>query len=74
MRVTSHTDDDGMSIAIKVGGKGLARTVASASSQMSWVARVGSIISRGKVNLAIRTTIGTSLCREGRPRGQLKHR
>jgi len=64
MRVISHTEDDGMGKAIEEGGTGLARIVASTSSQISWVARVGSIKSRGKVDLAMRTTIRTGLRRE----------
>jgi len=74
MRVISHTEDDGMSIASEDGGRGLARIVASTSSQMSWVAKVGSIRSRGKLDLAIRTTIGASLVRKRRSRGQIRHR
>jgi len=58
IRVTSHTEDDGMSIVIELGGRGLARTVTSTSSQRIWVIRLGSSISRGNEVLAIRTTIG----------------
>jgi len=60
MRVTSHTEDDNVSITIELAGNGFARIVAPTSSQMICVARVGSIIKRGKVDLAIRTTMGAS--------------
>jgi len=60
MRVTFHAEDDGMSIAIELGGKGLARTVASTSGHRIWVMSLGSIIRRGNVVLAIRTTVRAS--------------
>jgi len=66
MKVISHIEDNVMSIAIELGGSGLARIVASTSSHIIRVSRFGNSISRGNVDLAISTTIGAS-----RERGDL---
>jgi len=60
MRVTSHTEDNDISINIKLGGSGLATKVASTSSHKIWVSRLVTIIRRGNVDLAIRTTMGAA--------------
>jgi len=65
MIVTSHTVDNDLSIAIELRGSELAMIVASTSSHQSWVSRLGNIIKKVKVDLAIRTTMGASWNEKG---------